>query len=294
MGARQGNGLAEHDDGGGGTSGGWQPSENEHEKKWLSAQTKKLGSARSGWAPSGTKIFLGSAAHTLARGDARRSEEPQTNKKWRADMFTYIRNLLQPQRRAGCVSKMSSSPSFVLLAAACTCLLATPAVAECSGPQAFGEAYLVEQQAEGQLPMIDDDELVVHVWVHVSDPEGLASGGAACAVSIVDQFELTWFKRKEPAMAMLTLKRTAPKECVGLRGSLTYQGVELRMPLPEDLKTGAGSGDFSRVLLGLPPGGIYESFLLRDYSAITGSAAMGVDEEHEVAQADEVTAGRWR
>jgi len=65
--------------------------------------------------------------------------------------------------------------------------------------------------------------------------EGLGSeaGGAACSVPALDQFQLTWFKHKD--LAMVKLKRTAPAECVGLRGGRASPpgGVELRVPLPE-------------------------------------------------------------
>jgi hypothetical protein len=54
-------------------------------------------------------------------------------------------------------------------------------------------------------------------------------------------------------------------------------------PCPEDLKASATSGDFSRMLIGLPPGGLYESYILRDYSALTGSTAKWADEEQDDA-----------
>lgn len=112
------------------------------------------------------------------------------------------------------------------------------------------------------------DELVVTV-----SAEGLAPGDG-CPVAAADQFELNWFKHHD--LAMIKLKRTAPKECVsGLRGTPkgAAEGVELRVPLPEELKHGTAHGDFSRMLLGLPPGGVFESYLLFDNSALTNTAA---------------------
>ena len=46
-------------------------------------------------------------------------------------------------------------------------------------------------------------------------------------------------------LAMIKLKRTAPKQCVtGLRGGGgRSQGVELRIPLPEELKHGTAHGE---------------------------------------------------
>ena len=74
------------------------------------------------------------------------------------------------------------------------------------------------------------------------------------------------------------------QECVtGLRGSVggksEAEGVTLRFPLPEELKHGTEHGDFSRMLIGMPPGGLYESYLLFDNSLITGTAQKFIDEE---------------
>lgn len=67
-----------------------------------------------------------------------------------------------------------------------------------------------------------------------------------------------------------------PQECVtGLRGGTgqgASVGMELRLPLPEELKHGTAHGDFSRMLIGMPPGGLYESYLLFDNSMLTGTA----------------------
>lgn len=84
-----------------------------------------------------------------------------------------------------------------------------------------------------------------------------------------------------------------PQECVtGLRGGTgtgASEGVELRLPLPEELKHGTAHGDFSRMLVGLPPGGLYESYLLFDNSMLTGTVQKWdeVDAAQEAAAAAE-------
>ena len=69
-------------------------------------------------------------------------------------------------------------------------------------------------------------------------------------------------------------------------GKSEAEGVTLRFPLPEDLKHGTEHGDFSRMLIGMPPGGLYESYLLFDNSLITDTARKFVDAE----QAQDVAA----
>ena len=76
-------------------------------------------------------------------------------------------------------------------------------------------------------------------------------------------------------MAILKLRRDAPAECADADPSEGF--VELRVPLPREL--GRGADDFSRMLLGLPPGGPYEAYLLYDHSMLTGSADVWLDAE---------------
>ena len=80
-------------------------------------------------------------------------------------------------------------------------------------------------------------------------------------------------------MAILKLRRDAPAECADADPSEGF--VELRVPLPREL--GRGADDFSRMLLGLPPGGPYEAYLLYDHSMLTGSADVWLDAEARAA-----------
>ena len=103
------------------------------------------------------------------------------------------------------LNKMASLRRSLLVATCATLFLeaATRVSAECSGPEAYGDQYGVEQKVKDLAPKLENDELVVTV-----SGEGLAPGDG-CPVSAFDQFEVTWFKHND--LAMIKLKRTAPK-----------------------------------------------------------------------------------
>ena len=106
---------------------------------------------------------------------------------------------------------MASLRSSLVFATFATILLfaSTRVSAECSGPEAYGDKYGV-QQTKDLAPKLENDELVVTV-----SGEGL-SPRDGCPVSAIDQFELTWFKHND--LAMIKLKRTAPKVRKKYRG----------------------------------------------------------------------------
>ena len=145
-------------------------------------------------------------------------------------------------------------------------LCASRVAADCASPDSFGNLYEVDQH--DAPPHLEDDALVVRVS---------GAGLDACAVPAPDQFSLTWLK--EADMAILKLRRDAPAECADADPSEGF--VELRVPLPREL--GRGADDFSRMLLGLPPGGPYEAYLLYDHSMLTGSADVWLDAEARAA-----------
>ena len=145
-------------------------------------------------------------------------------------------------------------------------LCASRVAADCAGPDSFGDLYEIDQH--DAPPHLEDDALVVRVS---------GAGLDACAVPASDQFSLTWLK--EADMAILKLRRDAPAECADANPAEGF--VELRVPLPREL--GRGADDFSRMLLGLPPGGPYEAYLLYDHSTLTGSADVWLDAEARAA-----------
>ena len=152
--------------------------------------------------------------------------------------------------------------------------------ADCSAPESFGSAYHVDQHEVP--PHLEDDALVVRV-------SGPGLSPASCAVPAAEQFSLTWLK--EADMALLKLRRDAPEECLEgpalqaanpgepPRAAPTHF-VEIRVPLAEELKRGAE--DFSRAVLALPPGGLYEAYSLYDNSKITDSARVWLEAEAEL------------
>ena len=72
-------------------------------------------------------------------------------------------------------------------------------------------------------------------------------------------------------MAIVKLKREAPESCLGEEETgETPTATELRLPLPFELRRGAE--DFSRMVLGMPPGGLYEAYKIFDHSVLTRSA----------------------
>ena len=145
-------------------------------------------------------------------------------------------------------------------------LCASRVAADCAGPDSFGDLYEIDQH--DAPPHLEDDALVVRVS---------GAGLDACAVPASDQFSLTWLK--EADMAILKLRRDAPADCADANPAEGF--VELRVPLPREL--GRGADDFSRMLLGLPPGGPYEAYLLYDHSVLTGSADVWLDAEARAA-----------
>lgn len=88
-------------------------------------------------------------------------------------------------------------------------------------------------------------------------------------------------------MAIVKLKREAPESCLGEEETgETPTATELRLPLPFELRRGAE--DFSRMVLGMPPGGIYEAYKIFDHSVLTRSAdAYLLDEDADALFADD-------
>jgi hypothetical protein len=135
--------------------------------------------------------------------------------------------------------------------------------ADCADPEAFGVPYAVETSDAALAPHLEDDELVLRV-----SGRGLPPADA-CEVPAADQFTLHWVK--EADMAIVKLKREAPESCLGEEETgETPTATELRLPLPFELRRGAE--DFSRMVLGMPPGGLYEAYKIFDHSVLTRSA----------------------
>ena len=135
--------------------------------------------------------------------------------------------------------------------------------ADCADPEAFGVPYAVETSDAALAPHLEDDELVLRV-----SGRGLPPADA-CEVPAADQFTLHWVK--EADMAIVKLKREAPESCLGEEETgETPTATELRLPLPFELRRGAE--DFSRMVLGMPPGGLYEAYKIFDHSMLTRSA----------------------
>jgi hypothetical protein len=135
--------------------------------------------------------------------------------------------------------------------------------ADCADPEAFGVPYAVETSDAALAPHLEDDELVLRV-----SGRGLPPADA-CEVLAADQFTLHWVK--EADMAIVKLKREAPESCLGEEETgETPTATELRLPLPFELRRGAE--DFSRMVLGMPPGGLYEAYKIFDHSVLTRSA----------------------
>jgi hypothetical protein len=135
--------------------------------------------------------------------------------------------------------------------------------ADCADPEAFGASYAVETSDAALAPHLEDDELVLRV-----SGRGLPPADA-CEVPAADQFTLHWVK--EADMAIVKLKREAPESCLGEEETgETPTATELRLPLPFELRRGAE--DFSRMVLGMPPGGLYEAYKIFDHSVLTRSA----------------------
>mgnify|MGYP004404635333 CR=1 FL=1 len=152
--------------------------------------------------------------------------------------------------------------------------------ADCADPEAFGVSYAVDTSDAALAPHLEDDELVLRV-----SGRGLPPADA-CEVPAADQFTLHWVK--EADMAIVKLKREAPEPCLGGEeetGEGSSEAVELRMPLPFELRRGAE--DFSRMMLGMPPGGIYEAYKIFDHSVLTRSAEAYLEEEEEEDAADD-------
>ena len=153
--------------------------------------------------------------------------------------------------------------------------------ADCAEPEAFGVPYAVLTSDVALAPRLEDDELVLRV-----SGRGLPTSDA-CEVSVSDQFILHWVK--EADMAIVKLKRETPASCLGDEeesGKASSEAVELRLPLPFELRRGAE--DFSRMMLGMPPGGIYEAYKIFDHSVLTRSAEAYLEEEEvDVDDADD-------
>jgi hypothetical protein len=161
--------------------------------------------------------------------------------------------------------------------------------ADCSDPEAFGVPYNVETSVPGLAPHLEDDELVMRV-----SGRGLALADA-CEVLATDQFTLHWMK--EADMAIVKLKRDVPESCLEsndaeeteISHSETVvspeEAVEIRLALPFELRRGAQ--DFSRMLLGLPPGGIYEAYKIFDHSALTRSADAFAQDPEDFLETEE-------
>ena len=151
--------------------------------------------------------------------------------------------------------------------------------ADCAEPEAFGVPYAVLTSDVALAPRLEDDELVLRV-----SGRGLPTSDA-CEVSVSDQFILHWVK--EADMAIVKLKRETPESCLGDEeesGKASSEAVELRLPLPFELRRGAE--DFSRMMLGMPPGGIYEAYKIFDHSVLTRSAEAYLEEEEVVVVVD--------
>ena len=154
--------------------------------------------------------------------------------------------------------------------------------ADCADPEAFGASYAVETSDAALAPHLEDDELVLRV-----SGRGLPPADA-CEVPAADQFTLHWVK--EADMAIVKLKRDAPESCLGedkASGETrtgSSEAVELRLPLPYELRRGAE--DFSRMMLGMPPGGLYEAYKIFDHSVLTRSAEAYLEEEEVVVVVD--------
>ena len=149
--------------------------------------------------------------------------------------------------------------------------------ADCADPEAFGVSYAVDTSDAALAPHLEDDELVLRV-----SGRGLPPADA-CGVPAADQFTLHWVK--EADMAIVKLKREAPESCLGEEETgETPTATELRLPLPFELRRGAE--DFSRMMLGMPPGGIYEAYKIFDHSVLTRSAEAYLEEEEVVVVVD--------
>ena len=150
--------------------------------------------------------------------------------------------------------------------------------ADCADPEAFGVSYAVDTSDAALAPHLEDDELVLRV-----SGRGLPPADA-CEVPAADQFTLHGVK--EADMAIVKLKREAPESCLGEEETgETPTATELRLPLPFELRRGAE--DFSRMVLGMPPGGLYEAYKIFDHSVLTRSAEAYLEEEEEEDAADD-------
>ena len=171
---------------------------------------------------------------------------------------------------------------------ACVAAALTGAVvkADCSDPNAFGSGPYQILTSPGFAPHLEDDDLVVRVT-----GRGLALADE-CDVPPNEQFTLHWVKEQD--MAIVKLKREVPDECLGGGETADQEtqatqatvspesAIELRVPLPFELRRGAE--DFSRMMLGMPPGGIYEAYKIFDHSVLTKSAAAYLEEMEEESE----------
>ena len=180
-------------------------------------------------------------------------------------------------------ARMPTMLSRSAFAVACVAAALTGArvSADCADPEAFGASYAVETSDAALAPHLEDDELVLRV-----SGRGLPPADA-CEVPAADQFTLHWVK--EADMAIVKLKRDAPESCLGedeASGETrtgSSEAVELRLPLPYELRRGAE--DFSRMMLGMPPGGLYEAYKIFDHSVLTRSAEAYLEDAEDAEDA---------
>jgi hypothetical protein len=148
--------------------------------------------------------------------------------------------------------------------------------AECVDPSAFGAPYSVETSSPGFAPHLEDHTLVVRV-----SGKGLTVADK-CDTPPMEQFTLHWVMTDNDT-AVVTLSREVPESCFALLETeetvSAEEFVEIRVPLPPDLQHGASG--FSKMMLGIPPGGIYELYKIFDVSMLTRSASKWAPEEEE-------------